>query len=169
LRLFSVFFFSKLCDGSFLLANKTILDRSFGHWFAGFTDGDGCFSIARVHDCFICRFYIALRADDASILYEIQDRLGLGVVYHRKTPSRKVPDGYVASPQKLFTVFKKPECIILRDVFRNYPLRTKKAEDFRIWSQAIDLWIEHKFGDSWTGMADLKNQLNAGKKYKVVS
>lgn len=51
----------------------------FGNWLAGFTDGEGCFTVEayRGRASHSCSFTIALRVDDKSILDECQLRTGL--------------------------------------------------------------------------------------------
>jgi LAGLIDADG endonuclease len=56
------------------------IDPEFAHWFAGFVDGEGCFSVRKknVNGCetYDCQFSITLRADDKPIILEIKKQLG---------------------------------------------------------------------------------------------
>lgn len=142
------------------------LDPAFGNWFAGFTDGEGCFAIDRalhVRTCRVttyrCVFRISLRDDDTAILHEIQEQLGIGVI-RTQTPTRN------QNPWSAFSVHGKGDCQILRDCFRTHPLRAKKAKDFAIWSQALDCWLAHKRGDSWEDMILLKKELQEVRTYR---
>ena len=142
-----------------------LLDPAFGHWFAGFTDGEGCFEINKGQSIrhhfpyYSCRFAIALRSDDEAILREIQQQLGIGRIYDKII-------GGNSKKQVRFTVHAKSDCLILCELFRKFPLRAKKSRDFDTWSEAVSLWLEHKPGDSWEGIALLKKSLEAGREYK---
>jgi hypothetical protein len=140
------------------------IDPAFGNWLAGFTDGEGCFDVhcqrtaGRITWIYRCKFDIRLRADDKLILEEIHQRLGIGYLYD--TPATST-----ANPSVTFTVAKKSDCVILRDIFRVHPLRAKKAADFQVWSQALDLSLSHRRGESWDSLADLHVKLREGRKF----
>jgi len=141
-----------------------MIDPAFGHWLAGFTDGEGAFVIRESNGTYPCMFEIGLRRDDTSILETIQQTLGIGRInfsHQRDTILR--PN---ANPKAQFRVQSKRDCIILRDVFNMYPLRAKKAQDFVIWSAAVDFWVQHKLGDSWENIISLREQLRFIRTYK---
>ena len=117
---------------------------AFGNWLSGFTDGEGCFGLHRhgVNPSTGKRrgyhglFRIELRGDDSGVLSSIKEYLGCGNL--GGSPANL---GY--SPRKV-----NPTCTYfvsdnksLHDVvipnFEKFPLRSKKARDFAIWSQAI--------------------------------
>lgn len=111
----------------------------WGGWFAGFTDGEGCFSIRkfnRDHPCagYNCQFRINLRDDDREILEEIQRRLGIGAIYDKPAYTN---DGRNNQPSTEFHVAAIAECAELVKVFETYPLRAKKRQDFDIWKLAV--------------------------------
>lgn len=68
------------------------IDPAFGHWLAGFVDGEGCFYIGRIcnrkkgveYVNYRCAFTISLRDDDHAVLHEIRDTLGTGRIVTRK-------------------------------------------------------------------------------------
>jgi len=64
-----------------------IEDTIFGHWFAGFVDGEGCFHIQKEtnRQGFRCLFSIGLRKDDGEILHIIQQKLGIGKIHIKNT------------------------------------------------------------------------------------
>src|SRR5690348_2560353 len=128
-------------------------DPTFGHWLAGFTDGEGCFTIIKNGSRFGCKFEISLRDDDLQILEEIRDYLGVGVIYFRP------------KPQATYRVHRKQDCAVIQDFFHNFPLRAKKAEDFIIWSKAVDAWFAHNRGDRLDDIVALKAQLELSHKY----
>lgn len=115
------------------------IDRDWGNWFAGFTDGEGSFLINkryRNNPCgdYQCRFAIQLRDDDRVILEEIHETLGLGTLYDRPANTR---GGHNCQPSTMFHVATINDCAELVKVFDKYPLRAKKKRDFDIWKTAV--------------------------------
>jgi hypothetical protein len=150
------------------------LDDGFGHWFAGFVDGEGCFQIlgknGRGFVGYGCTFVISCRRDDIGTLQEIQRRTGLGVVrLIRATKSRK--KSLNAKPECKWQVFRKAECAELVRIFDAYPLRAKKRRDYVIWREAV---IEHnrvhrqsgRHGISdWSRMEELYYAIRETRRY----
>ena len=121
---------------------STALDPLFGAWFAGLCDGEGHFEVRkgtrrREGDrAWMCAFHLLLRADDEDVLEEIRERTGLGsILWSRRTTVR----GW--NPSKGWHVFRKAEVAALADIFRQYPLRTRKARDCQVWQEAVDAWL----------------------------
>jgi hypothetical protein len=144
-----------------------LLDPEFGHWFSGFSDGEGCFDITPVRNngkiYYYCRFTIGVRADDKLILEEIRQRLGVGRIWDKSSPSVK------GSPQATFSVINKSDCVRLQRVFRTYPLRAKKAEDFKLWSQALDCSLIRKWDEQKIStMRFFKEQMESNRKFENV-
>jgi hypothetical protein len=145
----------------------TALDDGFGHWLAGFTDGEGSFQIhARGDTTCVCTFAIALRIDDRAILEEIQRRLGIGRMSLRV---KRQPGG---QDQAQWSVSSKREDRALVDVFERYPLRAKKARDFAVWAEAVKHWsamsqrgMARNGRHDWTRMQALRAQLIAGRAF----
>lgn len=112
---------------------------AFGNWFAGFTDGEGCFVIGKhnndnPHTDYRCQFAITLRDDDKEIIEEIRETLGIGNICDdpaRTTPTRN------KQPSSRFRVAAISECAELVKLFTTYPLRAKKRRDFDIWKTAV--------------------------------
>ncbi len=120
------------------------IDPSFGHWFAGFTDGEGCFTITAKYNLprrhfpsYGLSFHIGLRRDDLPILEEIRTRINVGriKVSHQNKEQ---------NPQARLIVTRKRECFRLIDIFDLFPLRAKKARDFSIWKEAGMIWSKIK-------------------------
>ena len=152
-------------------------DDQFGYWFAGFTDGEGCFVIAKNQVSYKCLFVISLRVDDLPVLKEIHDRFKIGKLYFtppRVTMSRP---GYSATHRATATwsVQSKSDVLRLVAIFDRYPLRAKKRNDYRIWREAAMLWIERpgRCGPHRTihpaqlRMAELKAELIAQRQLPV--
>lgn len=141
------------------------IDPGFCHWLAGFADGEGCFSVhrmvARGHETYACQFQISLRADDRPILERIQKTLGIGTL---SSPRAHV--GGDGNPKARYSVTSKRDCLALREVFRAFPLRAKKAVDFETWSHALDEWVDHEYGDDWDEVAEQRQRLMRDRSYK---
>src|SRR5271166_5696143 len=141
------------------------IDDGFGHWLAGFIDGEGCFFAGTNNNGSpSLSMTIALRIDDAAILHECQERTGLGKVYERRFPSLK-------HPQAKWVVFSKADCQQLTALLRRYPLRAKKARDFAIWAEIVDEHAKFLTGrgarvkNDWSHFNDLMVQLREVRAY----
>lgn len=144
----------------------------FGHWLAGFADGEGCFYIgSRQGSRWLCSFRIRLRFDDAPILEEIQARTGLG----RLSRIERRGD---ANPECSWVVHRKRDIQRLVEVFDAFPLRAKKRRDYVIWREAACYWLAlgadptrrfsvHRgsLAHDWGPMPSLAAELKAGRKY----
>lgn len=138
------------------------VEDSFGHWFAGFTDGEGCFRIKPTNQgTFQCRFSIGLRADDLPILTEIYDKTGVGVLVHSGRTN-------IHQEQWRLEVNRKVHVARLVEIFDEYPLRAKKAQDFAIWREAVAVWtnvINGRKAD-WSEMARLADLLKEQRRFR---
>ena len=114
-------------------------EDKFGYYLSGLTDGEGSFVLSnrKVGNTKYprCEFTISMRLDDYIILEEIQKYLKCGSIYIYKGKHKNA----IAN----FVVFK-PEDVFHKviPVFEKYPLRAKKARDFKIWKQAAILCYE---------------------------
>jgi hypothetical protein len=152
------------------------MNDAFGFWFAGLTDGEGCFSAsAQKRPKFLPQpqFTIRLRDDDQPMLEYIREQLGLGNVF----PSRgyRNCEGYTSCPQAAFMIWSREETGKLVGFFRQYPLRSKKARDFELWAKIVEIrnsreWRGRLTPDKLALMLDasaLKDLLQQGKEYQV--
>jgi hypothetical protein len=140
------------------------LEESFGHWFAGFVDGEGCFRIKPTNmGTFQCRFSIGLRADDAPILHEIRARTGVGILVHSGRNS-------IQQEQWRLEVNRKADGVRLVEIFDDFPLRAKKARDFAIWREAVSVWSSVVNGRraDWSAMAALADALREERRFRAV-
>lgn len=117
---------------------KEVTD-AFGNWFAGLTDGEGCFLIGTRNyksprANYICQFHIGLRDDDKPILSRIHDTLGIGIIQNFPVYPNDTPN---AHPTTRFRICAINECTELVKMFEKYPLQSKKQRDFAIWKQAV--------------------------------
>lgn len=122
-------FINKVLKANF----STNVDKLHPNWVTGFVDADGCFSIIIVISNSLTKvktsFEINLHEKDKDILNKIKSFFGVGAVYHR-------------SDSKI-SVYRVSNVNYIKDViiphFTNYPLISKKREDFLLWSEVIKL------------------------------
>lgn len=148
----------------------------FGHWLAGFVDGEGCFLafIERRPDDrphLRTSFQITLRADDEPILQIIKKTLGIGRIFKLKAS----PGDISPNPTVRYAVKRTGDAYhVLLPFFERYPLRAKKLEDFHIWKQIVVIkYLEGRpqgptrLSESfWAKVIPLVNQLRDGRKFK---
>ncbi len=152
------------------------MDETFGYWFAGFTDGEGCFAIRSPGHArksrkrqLQCCFTITLRADDLPVLRYIQEMTGVGKIYAQNPPSRRVN----SHPAYQWVAVSRADCAYVVDLFTRYPLRAKKAKDFEVWKQAVLFWLRQPQATKRTGqrdptpMIDFRTRLQAVRKYEA--
>lgn len=114
-------------------------DTGFYDWLIGFIEGKGSFLInqrqKKDHCIYACALTLDVRADDFSIVEEIQKRTNLGGVSNFKnsrSPCR-ASRWYIHNKGE---INRFQEEILSRDL----SFLTKKYLDWSIWSEAIDHW-----------------------------
>jgi hypothetical protein len=150
------------------------VDEAFGHWLAGFIDGEGCFLVQMVNHRprggkerpgnYQPRFQLNLRDDDQAILFEIAERTGVGSI--RMEPSRKATEGGKA----VWQVVSKADCLVLVEILDAYPLRAKKLRDYTLWREAAQLYATAGPGKDnsavWQRMGELRSMLQDVRTYR---
>lgn len=133
-------------------------DESFGHYLAGLTDGEGCFVVQpkKGRNSYRCDFVIHLRADDLPLLEWLRETTGLGEIY----PVRRVTIGN-AHPTFAWRIVRQQDCVALVALFERFPLRSKKARDFRLWAQAVRAWQASR----WDLMRDCRLAIQATRAF----
>jgi hypothetical protein len=116
---------------------KTIDRADFIEWFRGFTDGEGCFFIAKNNNYFRFFFQIKLHIDDRNVLNFIKEYLGIGKIYTSKN-------------EATFVVTAKEEVKIIIDIFSKSPLNTTKHLNFLSFKKAFELYTNFS-GNSLVG------------------
>ena len=105
------------------------LDPAFGHWLAGFIDGEGSFGIRREGAArgrrggWSTSFSLAVRADERPTLEAIRAATGLGAIRAK----RSVAPG--AHPQACWEVAGLLDQARLIELLAAHPLRAKKRHD----------------------------------------
>lgn len=119
------------------------MDAAFGHWFAGFADGEGTFCISHHKPSSRLRtpaysfvFRLKVRDDDSDIIKEIHDRLGFGRV--ERVAARHHSNGQIG-----FVCSSLPDALSLINVLDAHPLRAKKRRDYAIWRAAALYAVAH--------------------------
>lgn len=115
-----------------------LVEDAFGHWLAGFIDGEGCFFFHKKKGQFSPpQFQLKLRDDDREILDECVRRTSLGRVI-------PVLRRGASKPQSKWLITKRADCVALVRLLDRCPLRAKKRRDFAIWREAVALWNTQK-------------------------
>ena len=142
----------------------------FEAWFAGFAAGEGCFRIQAHKDgrYYTCAFSIHLRADDAPVLRGLQTRIGGRL---RFGDERKNKQGVRSSPDVRWIIETREDCWKIATILDRMPLFAKKANDYRIWRRALQIWTDTPKGNRWHGardvaeIASLHEKLKEGRRY----
>jgi len=128
--------------------NKSL--KLSGDYIAGFVDGEGCFALTfrkdtkynvtnskpREYYYWGVQFAIVLRSDDVHVLELIKEKIGCGSITYTKNGAQ-----VRYSVQNTKDLLEK-----VVPFFRQYKLIAKKALDFDLWSQAVEILNKHKNG-----------------------
>lgn len=106
---------------------------TFDDWLAGFVDAEGSFNIGKDGSP---RLEVRLRNDDAAVLHEIAANVGGTVIPKSLAGARR--RGINSQDQVrwgMSNAAKLYDCVVPRLEGR---MRTKKAQDFAIWAEALE-------------------------------
>ncbi len=129
------------------------IDLAFGHWLAGLADGEATFALHKTAPA----FRLTLRADDEPVLTMIRETLGFGI-FVRQSRNRRPNE----NPTIVFLTTSAKEAAAVVKLFRQFPLRSKKARDFEIWAEAVDAMMLGARGET---LAPLASRLVATRQY----
>jgi len=107
----------------------------FGHWLAGFIDGEGSFIVVNTRSRPPFRFQLCQRYDNGDIVREIHRRTGLGRVCIGK------PRGTTRQQIK-WSIQKRDDLEALIALLDTYSLRGDKAVEYRAWREGVLLWLK---------------------------
>ena len=144
---------------------STLENKIDPNWVTGFVDAEGCFSvIIEIPEHLKWKvkisFEINLHEKDKDILYKIQSFFGVGAVYHR--PDRKI------------SVYRVTNINYIKNVilphFTKYPLISKKAIDFLLWSKVVEIiWNKgHLTKEGFLNILSYYASINRGASKKVL-
>ena len=107
-------------------------------WYVtGLVDGDGTFTFSRSGNNMALYFGLKLTAQDKKVLELIQEFFGgIGRIYHVKARSNSSSNTKTAT---YFRVVRIDDLLLIIDHFDNYPLNSKKNEQFKIWKEMVML------------------------------
>lgn len=154
-------------------------EAAFWNWFAGFTAGEGSFTVRREEDkrvnyvTFRPAFSILLRADERPIIEEIAGMIGWQHVRIRDREARTNQAGINSKPGVFMDIRSKAGCQRMVEIFDAYPLRAKKQRDFELWRQIVLEQQHQPRGNRWAGPADksrvemLAKELVEGRKFNA--
>lgn len=137
------------------------LPYDVGYRLASLADGEGCFSITEAGGRgkgYSCHFLVNLRRDDEDFLRYFHEQTGLGTISNAESY------GW-GNPKIKWSVHKKRECLLLTEMFDEFPLISKKGRDYAIWRDAVIRWGMMGRGDSWEEIAQAKQELHRVKEY----
>lgn len=136
-------------DGHYLPASD-----AFANWFAGFTDGEGCFMAkARKAGTWDLCFAFTMRADEQPVLEEIQKHYGGYIYTYHKGINHAVSLRWSSAA----------DCLRIQQLFTKYPLRAKKKHCFKLWSALLGAKV---IGIKTSDVAELIKELKAIKLYQ---
>jgi LAGLIDADG endonuclease len=112
-----------------------LADRAF---FAGFVAGDGSFSIKpnNAGASWCCCLQVKLRADDTPLLTAMRSWSGAGQL----SPASARGGSH---PQTAWMIGRQAECLKVAAILDSSPLIGKKAREFQIWREAVELWVTY--------------------------
>lgn len=145
-----------------------------GDWLAGFIDGEGSFNISHHGGNCQPRFSLKLRDDDSDILKDIRNFIGAGTT--RKSKCSPITSKYYspnAKNQYRFDLVGRDNTKLVL-ILDQYPLRSKKLRDYKIWRESVEFYSNLLF-TRWsdpdlkklrhTKMLEFKTQLESIRKY----
>jgi hypothetical protein len=135
-----------------------------GWRLAALADGEGCFAMTisgSKRQSFRCFFIVGMRSDDRPFLELMQTSTGLGHLFDLTPSIKALARRPGTNPQTHWGINAYHEVLALAAIFDRYPPISKKARDYAIWREALDVWGER----DWGRMAVLKEALSEGRIY----
>jgi len=142
--------------------NNSEPDDNWRAWFSGWIDGEGYFQIqpSKRDRGIGCALRVHVRDDDVSLIHDIMETLHCGGISHRTGSAS-------GKPSIEWHCYNIDSCrSVLIPIFDKYPLRSKKARDYKIWRDAvIEISDKHYKHGERKHVWDLYKQLLSTRKY----
>ena len=138
------------------------------YWISGFTDGEGCFSIALIKNSttrfgkqIFPEFVVTQGAKSLPALQDIRDFFGCGNIFINKRYDNHHEHLYRYCVRSISELNEK-----IIPFFERFPLRTHKQEDFAIFKKVIGMMVEKKHlqDAGWNDICKLISSMNRKKK-----
>lgn len=112
-------------------------------WLSGFADGEGSFFISVTNrkdgrQSAVPGFAIWLRADDVPVLRALCDAFGGSISFNRRWGGPDWREN--ARPRFGWQVSGRASLRALVAYFDRFPLHAKKARDYAIWREAVEIY-----------------------------
>jgi hypothetical protein len=136
-------------------------------WIVGFVDGEGCFTVSIIKNSttkfgkqIFPEFVVTQGKKSLSALKEIEKYFGCGSVILNKRYDNHNEHLYRYCVRSLKDLNKK-----IIPLFRKYPLRTSKKNDFLIFEKVVEMMIrkEHLKKSGWNKVLKMASQMNRKK------
>jgi hypothetical protein len=137
------------------------------YWISGFTDGEGCFSVAvisnkttRFGKQIFPEFVITQGAKSLPALEEIKKYFGCGNIFVNKRYDNHNENLYRYCVRSLRELDQQ-----IIPFFQRYPLRTYKQNDFIIFQKVVETMLEKKHLEitGWKQILKLISKMNRRK------
>ncbi len=137
------------------------------YWISGFTDGEGCFSVALIKNSttrfgkqIFPEFVVTQGAKSLPALNEIKDYFGCGNIFINKRYDNHNEHLYRYCVRSVSELNEK-----IIPFFERFQLRTYKQEDFKIFKKVICMMIKKKHfqENGWNEIRLLISSMNRRK------
>ncbi len=137
------------------------------NWIVGFTDGEGCFSVAVINNPttrfgkqIFPEFVLAQGAKSKSVLEEVKSYFNCGNIFVNRRKDNHQEDMY------RYCVRSIPELSSrIIPFFEEFPLRSFKQNDFSTFREVVAMMSrkEHLTREGWERILDLAGSMNRQK------
>ena len=138
------------------------------YWISGFTDGEGCFSVAIIKNSttrfgkqIFPEFVVTQSMKSLPALRKIKDYFGCGGIFINKRYDNHNEYLYRYCVRSVAELHQK-----IIPFFERFPLRTYKYEDFKIFKKVVEMMAnkEHLQKKGWNKILSLLSTMNRKKK-----
>ena len=137
------------------------------YWISGFTDGEGCFSVALIKNSttrfgkqIFPEFVVTQGAKSLPALQKIKDFFGCGNIFINKRYDNHNEHLYRYCVRSISELNEK-----VIPFFERFQLHTYKREDFKIFKKVVHMMTEKKHfqEDGWKEICKLISSMNRKK------